>query len=300
MLCPECGTLIKKGAKFCTNCGKPIPPSSNKNKIFAAVACVIAVLAFVLISVTVKENSYINKVKNAHPTFDDKVTYGMAFNRYFTDTEWQCMYDEENDENWVMFSGNAEYLGENVEHLVMFYFNEDGDEIEWFYFVVDNESFDDFDSTALMIKVFNDYSNESGGIYEGNNAQGYLDEYKESGQSYDENILDTVLADDVKVPNMYIAGRYDGIVGECSISIYSSPTDSEVGNATIDVEGTPYNGAIVEVKTNVFKVLTNDGRDVYLGVYTSGDYSVPENVVVRLYSDGEFIDYFTMFEPFIS
>ena len=57
-----------------------------------------------------------------------------------------------------------------------------------------------------------------------------------------------------------------------------------------------YSGPIVNVRTNVYRIITDTEEEILLGVSTGEDGTV----VIRLYADGAYVDEYVMTEHFES
>lgn len=72
-----------------------------------------------------------------------------------------------------------------------------------------------------------------------------------------------------QVPYEYISGHYfapEVSGAECSLSMYSSAEDEKIGAVSITYNGQEYSGEVIEVKTNVYRVLTTDGTEILFGI----------------------------------
>jgi hypothetical protein len=105
--------------------------------------------------------------------------------------------------------------------------------------------------------------------------------------------------DSKEIDSSELSGYYGGTLGQSSISMYmySSPDGVAVGYAEVYVEGGQYFyvGEIGELKTNVYKVATDTGEDVLLGLYKQDD-----EIMIQLYVDGQFIEEYLMGERYES
>ena len=100
--------------------------------------------------------------------------------------------------------------------------------------------------------------------------------------------------DEDPIEESALAGSYSPSAGGAALalSIYTDEGDEgEIGVA----EGA-YSGPIVNVRTNVYRIITDTEEEILLGVSTGED----GNVVIRLYADGAYVDEYVMTEHFES
>lgn len=100
--------------------------------------------------------------------------------------------------------------------------------------------------------------------------------------------------DENPIEESALAGSYSPSAGgaELALSIYTDEGDEgEIGVA----EGA-YSGPIVNVRTNVYRIITDTEEEILLGISTGEDGTV----VIRLYADGAYVDEYVMTEHFES
>ena len=100
--------------------------------------------------------------------------------------------------------------------------------------------------------------------------------------------------DEDPIEESALAGSYSPSAGGAALalSIYTDEGDEgEIGVA----EGA-YSGLIVNVRTNVYRIITDTEEEILLGVSTGEDGTV----VIRLYADGAYVDEYVMTEHFES
>ena len=98
------------------------------------------------------------------------------------------------------------------------------------------------------------------------------------------------------IPYMDIAGSYSGIKASCSLSMYSSFDGEAVGVISINDATTTYSGEIIELQTNVYQVLSEDGKTIIFGV--SG--TSIDDMDMHLFIDGVDFGYLVMTEHYVS
>lgn len=112
--------------------------------------------------------------------------------------------------------------------------------------------------------------NNIGNFEENVDAQEETEASDDLGNAEDDNsIPEGIDSSAQQVPYEYISGHYfapEASGAECSLSMYSSVEDEKIGTVSITYNGQEYSGEIIEVKTNVYRVLTTDGTEILFGI----------------------------------
>lgn len=100
--------------------------------------------------------------------------------------------------------------------------------------------------------------------------------------------------DEDPIEESALAGSYSPSAGgaELTLSIYTDEGDG----GEIGVADGAYSGPIVNVRTNVYRIITDTEEEILLGVSTGED----GDIVIRLYADGAYVDEYAMTEHFES
>lgn len=178
MFCKNCGHELKDGARFCGKCGTPQDApspdlSSNMNPtvgvacqggaiaavpkkkhkmlpfIIIGAAVVLIVLVGIIAFVISISKFSVAMVKHGQlPYFSDDMTIDEAFSDSFRNGKWEYDEDEDNNEQYVFYSGycNTE-AGDEIEVKIGFLYDSD---------VHDNGEFEVF-----AIELENEYGDEA-------------------------------------------------------------------------------------------------------------------------------------------
>lgn len=126
MFCQKCGKEVKEGTKFCENCGTAVFGTVNQNSTINSVGSVannakpkpkkkrgliigIAAIIFVVILFAIMgggDNKYVKLVKTGAPDGYPDITYGKAFDNFFTNPTWKY-FESDKNEDVVEFSGGC-------------------------------------------------------------------------------------------------------------------------------------------------------------------------------------------------
>lgn len=143
------------------------PPAETINKkygfkkIIIGIVIVIAAI-FVIGSIggSSSNNKYVDFVKNGYPNAYPEITYGQAFNRFFSDPAWKHFKSEE-DENIVEFTGGCIYQDSEVTATIQFTLAEDDDTFEISYCDFNGVPQIPLMTNALVAKAFDDYGSDT-------------------------------------------------------------------------------------------------------------------------------------------
>lgn len=130
--------------------------------------------------------------------------------------------------------------------------------------------------TALSFTIRAGSSASDEGVDSIGNPEGNDDVQEETGASEEpgnaedgNSIPEGIDSSAQQVPYEYISGHYlapEASGAECSLSMYSSAEDEKIGTVSITYNGQEYSGEVIEVKTNVYRVLTTDGTEILFGI----------------------------------
>lgn len=140
MFCKFCGSEVPNDSTVCTTCGKQldvkelqneipaIPPAvevvkKKRSKIWIPIVIGVAILAIVLAIVFLKSDNAELVKTGTFNQYSEK-TVGEAFEDFFAEPAWNTY--EENDNEYVKFTGRCTYDGEAVNATFIFLI--DGDE----------------------------------------------------------------------------------------------------------------------------------------------------------------------------
>lgn len=132
-----------------------------------AILAIITGILFLFIiltpGVTEGGNAYIEMVQSSSPDAYPDVTYGEAFNNYFSNPEWEYFVSDD-DSQVVEFNGRCLYLNEEADVTVQFLLTDLENEnneylIEFGYLGINGQSQSDIVKWALVEEIFGDYYN---------------------------------------------------------------------------------------------------------------------------------------------
>lgn len=191
MYCPNCGAQVNDGVKFCGNCGtqmdqvtsavneNPVPAqepeavlvqpvvTKKKKQGFSTILIGIAVVIIAIIGISsmtgersVPVNQYIEFVKNGYPEAYPNITYGQAFDSFFTDPVWKYFKSDE-DRDIVEFSGGCLYQEAEVTATIQFILSYDEGSFETGYFDMNGVPQNQLMTYSMIETVFDDYGTNS-------------------------------------------------------------------------------------------------------------------------------------------
>lgn len=179
MFCQKCGKEVREGEKFCQNCGAAVvgnvlntgtgnmgqfsgmpaeKPKSKKKIILLAGIVIVLILAIGAVVSSGSKNKYVELVKTGSPLSYPDITYGEAFDSFFSDPTWT--YFEFTDEKDVVeFSGGCTYQGNEVTATIQFILDVEEGTFSAEYFDMNNVPQTDLATAAIITTVFEDYQN---------------------------------------------------------------------------------------------------------------------------------------------
>lgn len=123
---------------------------SKKKKIGLIVVGVIVILCVIGFMM---QNESINTVKEGKLNDYQSKTVGEAFDNFFSDTNWDWE-EEKNGYDIVIFTGECQYMDEDVDATIKFRVNTDKGTFELTGLEFDDVSQDDSMLNALLAKVY--------------------------------------------------------------------------------------------------------------------------------------------------
>lgn len=257
----------------------------------APIVMVLSMIAFAIITIMPKSETYIELVKTATPENYPNTTYEEAFENFFAEPEWSHFSSERGEV--VQFNGDFYYLDGRAEACFQYVIDLESSSFSLEYFGIDDVSQNMLTAGIVLETVFSSYDNYGEEIVQNENMEKVENQSSSNvvtipaGMFYDTEVIDY----------MDMAGKYIGIIGtEVSLSMYSSIEDMYVGSIQIQTSEGNYSGEVVQLDTNIYQVETTDGTVIVFGV----SRIVAGDVQLDLYINGEQIDYVTMAEPYIS
>lgn len=182
VFCPKCGCENSAGSAFCMKCGDPIPPVGSGNNINPGIhqpitgwhkkigrktaqaikIAGLAVLAFVILSFIgdAEGKEYVNSVKDGHPELYSDISYGEAFESFFSNPEWEYFESTEGDDV-VEFSGGCTYQGADVTATIQFILDYDNGTFETGAFEMNGVPQSELMTYAMITKVFDEYGKDA-------------------------------------------------------------------------------------------------------------------------------------------
>ena len=258
-------------------------------------------------------NKYINMVKVGSPLAYPDKSYGEAFKDFFSNPKWKYFTSDDN-RKVVEFTGGMTYIDQPVDATIQFTVDdryEDNVQINMEYVGFNDIPQNNLMKIAMMSAIFEgdgEWETTTEGVIDTHDGQSYIDTQEDEEWNYTDDqenqdiysgLPEYIQRDSREFENMFLGGMYTGDSGDGGLSIYSSPTDSEVGRAHFESDGVTYEGLLYDIGENLFYIETNDGIGAYLSVFTTGDYMTPENIYVNLYYDGEYVETYNLYEQYI-
>lgn len=182
IFCTKCGYKNSSGNTFCTKCGNPMPPGGSlrstslesnphtaRRRSGAKAAWAFKLSGFAILAAAVfffigkaEEKKYIESVKNGHPEIYENISYGQAFDSFFSAPEWK--YFESTDGNDVVqFSGGCTYQGSEVTATIQFILDYEGGTFTTGAFDLNGVPQNEFMTYAIITNVFDDYGKNNSG-----------------------------------------------------------------------------------------------------------------------------------------
>lgn len=102
-----------------------------------------------------------NFVKEGHPEAYPNITYGQAFDSFFSKPSW-TYFKSDGDQDIVEFSGGCQYQEADVTATIQFLLSYDEGTFETGYFDMNGVPQNQFMTYSIITTVFDDYGNASG------------------------------------------------------------------------------------------------------------------------------------------
>lgn len=173
MECKRCGMIINDvQVKVCPKCGNilsedKVNTNTDNNDLLKVFLIVFfsVFIAFLVLGVTLikTKDSYLEKtedrtfvVRNSTPSDHPTITYGDAFDNFFSDGEWE-FFESDKHEDVVEFNGRCEYRETEVKAKIQFVLFKNEDDFEISFLSFNDVPQDNLTMIALMDAVFEDY-----------------------------------------------------------------------------------------------------------------------------------------------
>lgn len=242
------------------------------------------------------EDENVLLVKNGTNSNYPTVTYGEAFDEFFENPSWRYFTGTQDgpdddgdgepdytkdDVDVIEFTGKCMYSDVKVKALIQFTLDKDAGTFDIAYLSFNEVPQSTLVLSGLLSSVFESYLEEH--VYpEGMNY--YKDEMNP----------------------MTVAGNYGGALGQSAadISIYSSPEDTKIGNATIyldseieDFGGNEYSGELTKLDSNVYSLENSDNQTILLAMNYDEDN---DTISFELWIDNKLVENYYMLEHYES
>lgn len=242
------------------------------------------------------EDENVLMVKNGTNSNYPTVTYGEAFDEFFENPSWRYFTGTQDgpdddgdgepdytkdDVDVIEFAGKCMYSDVKVKALIQFTLDKDAGTFDIAYLSFNEVPQSTLVLSGLLSSVFESYLEEH--VYpEGMNY--YKDEMNP----------------------MTVAGNYGGALGQSAadISIYSSPEDTKIGNATIyldseieDFGGNEYSGELTKLDSNVYSLENSDNQTILLAMNYDEDN---DTISFELWIDNKLVENYYMLEHYES
>lgn len=242
------------------------------------------------------EDENVLMVKNGTNSNYPTVTYGEAFDEFFENPSWRYFTGTQDgpdddgdgepdytkdDVDVIEFTGKCMYSDVKVKALIQFTLDKDAGTFDIAYLSFNEVPQSTLVLSGLLSSVFESYLEEH--VYpEGMNY--YKDEMNP----------------------MTVAGNYGGALGQSAadISIYSSPEDTKIGNATIyldseieDFGGNEYSGELTKLDSNVYSLENSDNQTILLAMNYDEDN---DTISFELWIDNKLVENYYMLEHYES
>lgn len=180
MFCQKCGKEIKEGTKFCENCGAAVfgtmnqnsttnmvetavntakPKPKKKRRLIIGIVAIILIVA-VFATMGGGDNKYVKLVKTTVPDGYPGITYGDAFDNFFTNPTWKY-FESDKNEDVVEFSGGCSYGEKNVTIRLQFVLYEEDGIFQVEYYEMDGEPQTEQSAAKLLETVFETYKKDN-------------------------------------------------------------------------------------------------------------------------------------------
>lgn len=106
-------------------------------------------------------DEHVQGVKNGYPLAYPNITYGQAFDNFFSDPAWEY-FEAESGEDVVEFTGGCVYQDTEVDARLQFIISEDGSTFEQGALSFNDVPQSDIITSALICRAFEDYAETYG------------------------------------------------------------------------------------------------------------------------------------------
>lgn len=172
MECPRCGEQLNEDARFCQRCGKslleqqipdsPVLKKSNDSGMGILIGGLIVlalVICFALRSGdnnSIVEDSHVTAVKGGSPEAYPDITYGEAFESFFSNTSWKY-FESDKGKDIVEFTGDCLYADTEVTATFQFELDMEDGTFEIVYLGFNDVPQSILIEYALISKAFESY-----------------------------------------------------------------------------------------------------------------------------------------------
>lgn len=159
----------------------------SRMRMSIAITAVVSGVLMIAIAVGFGGGSrYVDMVRNGYPEIYPDITYGQAFDAFFSDGEWEY-FTSDRGEKVVEFNGSCLSGSDRVSVTIQFLVDEDQGTFEVYTAAIDGEIQPELVYSLLLLNIFDSYGSDSG--------NGRLD-LGNNEPAYDEPVYDTPIYDE--------------------------------------------------------------------------------------------------------